>query len=87
LGESENVVNEEKYVLSLVVTEVFGDGETGKSDTGTGTRGLVHLSENESSLGLVVVELNDTSFNHLVVKICEVEYQRQFDLSLRRRTD
>ena len=50
LGESENVVNEEKYVLSLVVTEVFGDGQTSEGDTGTGTRGLVHLSENESSL-------------------------------------
>ena len=44
LGESENVVNEEQHILSFLVTEIFGDGETGKGDTGTGSWGLVHLS-------------------------------------------
>lgn len=70
LSESEDVVNEKENVLSLVVTEVLGDGETGKGDTGTGTRGLVHLSEDESRLGLVVSELDDSSLDHLVVEIC-----------------
>jgi len=45
LGESENVVNEKQDILSLLITEVFGDGETGKGDTGTSTWGLVHLTE------------------------------------------
>jgi len=50
LGEAENVVNEKKHVLSLLVTEVFGNGKGSKGDTGTGTRGLVHLSIHEGSL-------------------------------------
>jgi len=41
LGEAENVVNEEKHVLSLDITEVLGNGETGKGDTSTGSRGLL----------------------------------------------
>mmetsp|Transcript_41362 Transcript_41362/g.62759 ORF Transcript_41362/g.62759 Transcript_41362/m.62759 type:complete len:460 (-) Transcript_41362:208-1587(-) len=74
LGEAENVVNEEKHILSLLVTEVFGNGKTGKSDTSTGTRGLVHLSVDKSSLGSLggasgLIDLNDASLNHLVVEI------------------
>lgn len=68
LGETENVVNEEKHILSLLVTEVLGDGKTGKSDTGTGSGGLVHLTEDESDLG-VTLEVDDTSLDHLVVEI------------------
>lgn len=68
LSETENVVDEQKHVLALLVTEVFGNGETSESDTGTGTRGLVHLTENESDLG-VTVEVDDTGLNHFVVQI------------------
>ena len=68
LGESEDVVDEEEHVLTLLVTEVLGDGQTGKGDTGTGTRGLVHLSEDESNLG-VTIEVDDTGLDHLVVEI------------------
>jgi peptide chain release factor 1 len=68
LGETENVVNEEKHILTLLVTEVLGDGKTSKSDTGTGTWGLVHLTEDESDLG-VAVEVDDTSLLHFVVQI------------------
>lgn len=50
LGEAENIVNEEQHILAFLVTEVFGNGKTGKGDTGTGTRGLVHLTEDESDL-------------------------------------
>lgn len=71
LGEAENVVDEEEHVLSLVVTEVLGDGETRERNTGTGTRGLVHLSEDEGRLGLVVGELDDSGLDHLVVEVCE----------------
>jgi hypothetical protein len=68
LGEAENVVNEEQHILAFLVTEVLGNGQTGKGDTGTGTRGLVHLTEDESDLG-VTLEVDDTSFNHLMVEI------------------
>jgi peptide chain release factor 1 len=68
LSESENVVNEEQHILAFLVTEVLGNGEASKGDTGTGTRGLVHLTEDESDLG-VTLELDDTGLNHFVVQI------------------
>jgi peptide chain release factor 1 len=68
LGETENVVNEEQHILTLLVTEVLSDGKTSKSDTGTSTRGLVHLTEDKGDLG-VTVKLNDGSLLHLVVQI------------------
>ena len=68
LGETENVVDEEEHILSLVVTEVLGDGETSEGDTGTSSRGLVHLTEDECDLG-VTVEVDDTSLDHLVVQV------------------
>lgn len=43
--------------------------EPSESDTGTGTRGLVHLAEHESALRVVVLELDDTSLDHLVVQV------------------
>lgn len=68
LGEAENVVDEEQHILAFFVTEVLGNGQTSESDTCTGTRGLVHLTENESDLG-VTIEVDDTSLNHFVVEI------------------
>ena len=68
LGETENVVNEKQHVLTLFITEVFRDGQTSESDTGTGTGGLIHLTEDESDLG-VTFEVDDTSLNHFVVQI------------------
>jgi hypothetical protein len=68
LGETENVVNEEQHILTLLVTEVLGNGQTGQGDTGTGTGGLVHLTEHKSDLG-VTLKLDDTSLLHLVVQI------------------
>ncbi len=64
LGESENVVDEEQHILTLIVTEVLGNGETGQSDTGTGTWWLVHLTEHESDLGFTL-KVDDTSLPHL----------------------
>mmetsp|Transcript_29205 Transcript_29205/g.63386 ORF Transcript_29205/g.63386 Transcript_29205/m.63386 type:complete len:454 (+) Transcript_29205:182-1543(+) len=74
LGETEDVVNEEEHILSLLVTEVLSDRETGKCDTGTGTRGFVHLTVHKGSLGSFggtgsLIDLDDTTFNHLVVQI------------------
>ena len=39
-----------------------------QGNTGTGTRGLVHLTEDQSDLGLAL-ELNDTSLLHFVVQV------------------
>ena len=50
LGEAENVVNEEEHILTLGVTEVLGDGQTGQGDTGTGAWGLVHLTVHKGDL-------------------------------------
>merc|ERR550534_3132989 len=69
LGKSENVVDKEQHILAFDVTEVLGDGQTGKGDTGTGTWGLVHLAVDEGDLGVGVVEGDDTTLNHLVVEI------------------
>lgn len=55
-------------ILTLLVTEVLGNGQTSKSDTGTGSGGLVHLTEDKSDLG-VTLEVDDTSLLHFVVKI------------------
>ena len=68
LGETEDVVDEQKHILALLVTEVLRNGESGERNTGTGTRGLVHLTEDESDLG-VTLEVDDTSLNQFVVKI------------------
>merc|ERR1711878_85476 len=69
LGESEDVVDEEQHVLTLLVTEVLGDGQTSQGNTGTGARGLVHLSVHQGDLGGLVLEGDDTTLNHLVVQI------------------
>merc|ERR550519_2397663 len=47
LCESEDVVDEEQHVLSLLVPEVLGDGEAGP---GPGAGGLVHLAVDEGDL-------------------------------------
>jgi hypothetical protein len=69
LSESEDVINEQKHILVLFVSEVLSDGESGKSDTGSGTWGLVHLSVDEGGLGAVTLDIDDTGFNHFVVEI------------------
>ena len=55
-------------VLALLVTEVLGNGKTSESDTGTGTGGLVHLTEHKRDLRLAL-ELNDGGLLHFVVQI------------------
>jgi hypothetical protein len=69
LGESEDVINEQKHILVLFVSEVFSNGESGKSNTGSSTWGLVHLSVDEGGLGAISFDINDTGFNHFVVEI------------------
>ena len=69
MGEPEDVVDEEKHVLTLLVAEILGNGQTGKSNTSTSARGLVHLSLHQSDLGGLVLEGDVTTLNHLVVQI------------------
>ena len=68
LGESEDVVNKEQHILSLLVSEVLSHGQTGQGNSGSGTGGLVHLSVDKGDLGLSL-ELDNTALNHLVVEI------------------
>merc|ERR1719381_472527 len=49
--------------------EVLSNSQTSQGDTGTGARGLVHLSVHQGDLGGHVLEGVDTTFNHLVVQI------------------
>ena len=44
LSETENVVNEKQHILAFSITEILSNSQTSKSNTGTSTRGLVHLS-------------------------------------------
>ena len=63
LGETIDVVDEEKDVLMLDITEVFGHGQSGKTDSHTDARRLVHLTEDEGSVG------KNTGLLHFIVKV------------------
>ena len=69
LSESEDVVNEEQHVLTLLVTEVLSHGQTSQSNTGTGAGGLVHLTVDKGDLGGLVLQADDAALNHLVVQV------------------
>jgi len=65
LGESENV----EHILTLLVTEILGHGQTSQSHTGTGAGGPVHLTLDKGDLGVLVLEADDTALIHLVLEI------------------
>jgi hypothetical protein len=48
--------------------DLLSDGKTSESDTGTSSRGLVHLTEDKGDLGLAL-KVDDTSLLHFVVQI------------------
>jgi hypothetical protein len=62
----ERAVREVKW--SRMADDNLRDSETSKSDTSTGTRGLVHLTEDQCDLGLTV-KLNDGGLLHFLVQI------------------
>mmetsp|Transcript_14100 Transcript_14100/g.38107 ORF Transcript_14100/g.38107 Transcript_14100/m.38107 type:complete len:413 (-) Transcript_14100:656-1894(-) len=70
LGKAEDVVHEEQHVLALIAEEL-SHSQTSQSHTGTGSRGLVHLTIHQGHLGLVALltHMDDTRLNHLVVQI------------------
>lgn len=69
LGESEDVVDEKKHILVLLVSEVLSNGKTGEADTGTSAGGLVHLTVHKGGLGTLLVDLDHTRLDHFVVEI------------------
>jgi len=69
LSETEDVVNEKEHILVLLISEVLGNSQTGETDTGSGTRGLVHLTVHEGSLGAGAINFDDTRLDHFVVEI------------------
>lgn len=50
LSEPKDVVNEEKHILSLLITEVLSDSQTSQGHSGTGAWGLVHLTVHQRHL-------------------------------------
>src|SRR5207245_9527781 len=64
LREAEDVVDEEKDVLALVLTEVLGDREPGEPDAQARARGLVHLAEDHRYL------IDDLEVLHLADELC-----------------
>src|SRR5690606_5926030 len=63
LGEAEDVVDEEKDVLTVLIPEVFGHGQTGQSDAEAGPRRFVHLTEDHRRLG------DHSGILHFVVQV------------------
>ncbi len=61
LGETENIVNKQKYILSAFITEVLCHGEPGKTYTHTRPRRLVHLTEYHGRL------IDNAGFLHFIV--------------------
>ena len=60
-------------ILAFLVTEVLGNGQTSQGDTGTGSRGLVHLTEHQRALrtgrGTLLGVLVNAGLDHLVIEV------------------
>ena len=61
LCETENIVDEKKYVLSTFITEVFSKSQSGKTYSHTRSRRFVHLSEYHGRF------LNNSGFCHFTI--------------------
>lgn len=61
-------MEENRLTILSFVTELLCDRKTSKSDTGTSSGGLVHLTEDQGDLGLAI-KLNDGCLLHFVVQI------------------
>lgn len=55
-------------VLTLFVTEILSDSQASKSDTGTGSWRLIHLTEDESDLRLAL-QVDDFGLLHFMVQV------------------
>ena len=63
LCETENVVDEEQHVLIFDITEVLCHGQSGKADTHTGSRRLVHLTVDQCGL------VDNAALLHLAIEV------------------
>lgn len=54
--------------MAFLVTEVFGNGKTGKGNTSASSWWLVHLAKDQCDFGLAV-KLDDLGFLHFVIQI------------------
>ncbi len=63
LGETEDVINEQKDVLLLDITEIFRHGQAGQADTHPRSRRLVHLAVDQGCF------VNNAGFLHFTVKV------------------
>lgn len=72
LCESEDVVDKEQHILTLLITEVLCYSQSSQSHSGTGTRGLVHLS----------VHQGDLAPTKVTVKLCIISnMQKSFQVA------
>ena len=62
-NETEDIVDKEKHILVLLITEVLRHGKPGKSDTHTCSWWLIHLTINQSRL------INNSTFFHFIIKV------------------
>ena len=63
LGETENIIDEQKNVLSLSVAEIFRHCQTAESDAHSRSGRLVHLTVDKCGLG------KNAGFLHFVIKV------------------
>lgn len=57
MGKAEDIVNEEKDVLPFSISEVLGYCEPSKPNTGTSTRGFIHLTIDKSTLAFTLKDI------------------------------
>ena len=63
LRKTENIVDEQQDIFSCLVTEIFCHRKSGKTDTHTCSRRLVHLTEHHGGL------IDNSGFLHLVIEV------------------
>uniref|UniRef100_A0A1I8GZM3 BHLH domain-containing protein n=1 Tax=Macrostomum lignano TaxID=282301 RepID=A0A1I8GZM3_9PLAT len=69
LGEAEDVVDEQQHILAFLVAEVLGHGQARQGHASPGTWRLIHLAVHQRHLGVLALEVDHASHDHLVVQI------------------
>ncbi len=50
LGKAKDIIDKEEHILAFLITEIFSNSQRRQCNAGTGSRGLVHLTVNQSRL-------------------------------------
>ena len=73
MREAEDVVDEQKHVLTVHITEVFRYGERAQTDAHTGAWWLVHLTVDQCDFvqhaALLALGVGDFSTSHFVIEV------------------